>query len=262
MKKIYFFLAAVAVAMSMVACGSKSASERTSTYAAQELQEMIEKMDRECPLELGEFMRVNSFEYADDVVTIHYTVSADVFKMSDVRANKETFSRNLLAGMVNNQNDSFKELTNLMQEANAELRIVFATADGENIEFSYSADEINNALANSDNSSEVLLQAMADNAKLQTPQTMDEGLVMTDVYIKDKCFTYEYTCDENSYDMEVLEQNKQVIKDGIVTTIKADNPIFNQLREKIKECNYRLVYKYIGDTSEKTVVIYIRPDEL
>ena len=262
MKKLYFMLAAVAVAMCMVACGRKLASERTSTYAAQELQEMIEGMDNECPISLGEFIRVNNFEFSDNVVIIHYTVSADVFKMSDVRANKETFSRNLLAGMVNNQNESFKTLTDLMQDANAELRIVFCTTADDCIEFNYTADEINEALSNSANSSEALLQAMADNAELQTPQTIAEGLVMTAVYIEDKCFTYEYTCDENMYDMGILEQSKESVKEEILESLKEDNPIFNRLRETIKDCNYRLAYKYIGDTSEETVVIYIRPDEL
>ena len=264
MKRFYFILAAVAVAVLMVACGNKAAMrvQENSSDAVQQLQEIVEGMNNECPISLGEYLRVNSFEFIDDVVIIHYTVSTNFFVMSDVRANKEAFRRNLLTGMVNNPNESFKTLADLMQAANAALRIVFCTTDDDCIEFNYTADEINDASMHSNNETEVLLQTMADNAELQTPQIIAEGLVMTSVYIKDKCFTYEYSCDENIYDMDILDQSKESVKEEILASLKVDDPIFNQLRKTIKECNYRMAYKYVGDTSGESVVIYIHPDEL
>lgn len=264
MKRFYLILAAVVVAMLMVACGKKTATraQQDSSDAIQQLEKIVEGMNNECPISFGEYIQVNSFEYIDNVVRIYYTISTNFLKMSDVRSNKETFHRNLLSGMVNNQNESFTTLANLMQDANTELCIVFCSTDNDCIEFNYTADEINDALENSDNDSEVLLQAMADNAELQTPQTIAEGLVMTAVYIKDKCFTYEYSCDENIYDMDVLNQSKESIKEEIVASLKVDDPILTQLRETIKECNYRMAYKYIGDTSGESVIICIHPDEL
>ena len=246
MKRFYFILAAVVVAMLMVACGNKTATrvQENNSDAVQQLQDIVEGMNNECPISLGEYIQVNGFEFIDDVVIIHYTVSSNFFNMSDVQSNKDTFRRNLLIGMVNNSNGAFTTLADLMQTANAELRIVFCTTDDDCVEFNYTADEINDASKHSSNNSEVLLQTMADNAELQTPQTIAEGLVMTAVYIKDKCFTYEYSCDENIYDMDILEQGKEDVKDEIVASLKVDDPIFNQLRETIKECNYRMAYIY------------------
>lgn len=103
---------------------------------------------------------------------------------------------------------------------------------------------------------------MADNAELQTPQKIEEGLIMTDVYIKDKCFTYVYSCDENMYDIDALTQSNELLKVAILQELKSDDPIYVQLRKRIKECNYRMAYKYVGDASGESLTIIINSDEL
>lgn len=248
--------------MLMIACGKQATTEKNKSDAIQQLQEVVDGINNECPISLGEYIQVDGLGYSEDVVTIYYALSSDVLKMSDVRSNKETFRRNLLIGMANNQDESFRMLVELMQNADAGLRILFGSIDNGCIEFNYSLKEIEDAFMDSANDKEVLLQTMADNAELQTPQTIDEGLVMTAVYIKDKCFTYEYSCDENLYDMDAMNQSKESAKEAILETLKSDDPILSQLRKTIKECNYRMAYKYVGDTSGEFVVISIYPDEL
>lgn len=267
MKKLYFvFVTMIVVAMQMIACGNKqeTKNQQKDTESVQQLQELVEEMNKTCPLPLGEYLRIDGFDYADDVVRMYFSVSSNFFKMSDVHSNKETFRRNLLIGMANDKNASFKEMVDLFASAGAELCIVFCTTDDDDdcVEFYYEADELNEAFIKSNNDCEVLLQAMADNAELQTPQKIEEGLIMTDVYIKDKCFTYEYSCDENMYDIDALKQSKEILKEAILQELKSDDPIYVQLRKRIKECNYRMAYKYVGDASGESLMIIINSDEL
>lgn len=265
MKKLNLVLVTmIVVALQMIACGNKqeTKNQQKDTESVQQLQELVEEMNKTCPQPLGEYLRIDGYDYVDDVVRIYFSVSSNFFKMSDVRSNKETFRRNLLIGMTNNKNTSLKKMIELFASAGAELCIVFCTTDDDCVEFHYEADELNEAFIKSNNDCEVLLQAMADNAELQTPQKIEEGLIMTDVYIKDKCFTYEYSCDENMYDIDALKQSNELLKAAILQELKSDDPIYVQLRKRIKECNYRMAYKYVGDVSGESLTIIINSDEL
>lgn len=262
MKKILSVFTAIVMAAILNSCGKVNCQSSSMNEAKSNLQSMITGMNEACPISVGQNVICEKISYDNDIVTMSYCMPSFLLNLDDVRANIGAFKKNTLLGMVNSNNEGIELLFNLMDEANASFRMIYRTEKDDAITLDFTLQEVNDAMAKSSNSSLAMLQALADNAELQTPTTISEGLVMTDVLIDDDCFVYVYSCDEDIYDIDAIEENAASSKGEILTYILSDEPILNQLRKLLKECNYRMAYKYIGDTSGKSYTIYITPEEL
>ena len=57
--------------------------------------------------------------------------------------------------------------------------------------------------SSSEGNPEMKLKINVDNARLQTPAIVAEGMVMTDVTLDSHYYTIVYSCDESIYDIDV-----------------------------------------------------------
>lgn len=261
MKNLLSIIIATAISVVLMSCGHKKC-ESSKSEARSKLQTTVTGLNDLCPISVGQNISFEDISYDGNTVKMTYMVSSAFIDMDNVRSNLAEFEKNTLSGMVNSPNKEMEALFNLMIEANANLRIIYSTEKNDRITLDFSVQDISKAMSKSAPSSEAMLQALADNAALQTPTTISEGLVMVDVFIENKCFVYLYTCDEDIYDIEEMELESASSKSAMMTYLKADDPVLNQLRKLLKECNYRLAYQYKGDVSGDSFTIYINPDEL
>lgn len=95
------------------------------------------------------------------------------------------------------------------------------------------------------------------------PLDLGNGIVLTRSYISGDYVVYVYECDENTINMEMLEQNKSTLLEDIKNTIRSSsNP---QLREFAKLCvnaGKGIEYLYIGDASGRKMIAFLTLSEL
>lgn len=107
-----------------------------------------------------------------------------------------------------------------------------------------------------------LLKEGIAEANSEFPMTAEEGIVVKKCYLDGDYVMYNYECDEDVLDMDLMEQNKYEVKQNIKRNLKnadADAVMFKQLCLK---ANKGLGYKFIGDRTGKTVFIRLSCQEL
>lgn len=107
-----------------------------------------------------------------------------------------------------------------------------------------------------------LLKEGIAEANSEFPMTAEEGIVVKKCYLDGGYVMYNYECDEDVLDMDLMEQNKYEVKQNIKKNLKsadADAVMFKQLCLK---ANKGLGYKFIGDRTGKTVFIRLSCQEL
>lgn len=107
-----------------------------------------------------------------------------------------------------------------------------------------------------------LLKEGIAEANSEFPMTAEEGIVVKKCYLDGDYVMYNYECDEDVLDMDLMEQNKYEVKQNIKKNLKnadADAVMFKQLCLK---ANKGLGYKFIGDRTGKTVFIRLSCQEL
>lgn len=107
-----------------------------------------------------------------------------------------------------------------------------------------------------------LLKEGIAEANSEFPMTAEEGIVVKKCYLDGDYVMYNYECDEEILDMDLMEQNKYEVKQNIKKNLKsadADAVMFKQLCLK---ANKGLGYKFIGDRTGKTVFIRLSCQEL
>lgn len=87
------------------------------------------------------------------------------------------------------------------------------------------------------------------------PMNVEEGIIAKKCYLDGEYVMYDYECDEDVIDMDILSQNKsnvkRVIKKNLINA-DAETLMFKRMCEK---ANKGIGYKYIGKTSGKAVLI-------
>lgn len=250
-KQIYFIIAAFLAFL--VSCDN---------HNDRELKEIIRIFNKPSVGTSDDLIGFDKVEYDGSAVTLTYTVAEGVIDYDGVQANKESFRNNILIGYANNPDQGLKKVINAIIKAGADLIVVFNCENHEAISMRFTADELKSNFPNANSDPLVLLKTMAENGRLQTPVVVDEGMVMTDVFLDDRYYTYLYECDESLYDMELMEDNKDEMKEGIKEDILGDNDsAIKSMCDLMKKVHYGFAFKYVGSSSGMVCTVYIEPDE-
>lgn len=94
------------------------------------------------------------------------------------------------------------------------------------------------------------------------PMKVEDGVVAKKCYLDGDFVMYDYECDEDVVDMDILSQNKSNVKQVVKKNLRnadAETLMFKRMCEK---ANKGIGYKYIGKTSGKAVIIKFSCQEL
>lgn len=248
---IYYFIA-IMMAIAVSACSNDS-----------DLKKMVKTFNEICPISAGDWLTMEKADYKDNTVILTYTVSEDLIDFEGIKANEESFRRNTLIGYANNTDEGFLKLLDAIIKADADMEIVMNSKNGESYNMHFSAEELKENRAGDNADPEILLNTIADNARLQTPQKIDEGMFLTDVLVDEKYYIYVYSCDEPEYDIESMCETESLMKDVLKNDIFGSNdPILKKLLDLIKETNRGIAYRFVGSPSGKTYTLYFEPNEI
>lgn len=92
------------------------------------------------------------------------------------------------------------------------------------------------------------------------PMKVDKGMVVRKCYLDGDYVMFDYDCDEDVLDMDLMEQNKTEIQEDIKNFfISVDADFITHMCLKV---NKGVGYKFVGDSTGKTVLIRFSCQEL
>ena len=251
---LLFAFFALVLTLPYVSCGgSESGNDK-------ELKRAVKEMAKEWPLQVDDFMSIENMEYAHNTLTITYGIATGLMNFDSLRANEAVLRNNVLLGFANVQNESFKKIIDAVIRANADMKLVYLDGKGASFELVITAEELKSNRPGTNADPEVLLKSIYDNLKLQIPIDMGNGLIVKDALLDENSFIYVYECDESVVDIDRLNENLSELKRWILAELSG-NFTTQTMSEYIKATNRKLLYRYVGSSSGKSVVVSIGPEE-
>ena len=92
------------------------------------------------------------------------------------------------------------------------------------------------------------------------PMKVDKGMVVRKCYLDGDYVMFDYDCDEDVLDMDLMEQNKTEIQEDIKKFFKSVDADF--ITHMCLIVNKGVGYKFVGDSTGKTVLIRFSCQEL
>lgn len=106
------------------------------------------------------------------------------------------------------------------------------------------------------------LKSMIETTNESFPQEVEEGVTMTKVFLDGDYVIYILECDEDVLDIDILRKSKDSMKKVIKGNLSSSD---SDIERELKTCinaGKGLGYRYVGDTSRKSLTIQFSVKEL
>lgn len=238
----------------------------TNYDRSDKLKEIIRAEEILPSYDLMLYDHLDKVEYRGTEVIITSIVNQNTVYIDAFNSFEATYREYILTYFSKPLNKAFKEVLDAIIDNKANLNMVFISKKtGKKCTMRFTSDELRlNRLYNAEDNEKLLIIGTAD-CKNNLPQELSKGLVISDVILSDKYFTYVYSCDESIYDIEILRANTNTIKkDNIqnVNYVQEQDRDFLIFVNRLKITNRGIAYKYVGTTTGKSVIVFIEPEEL
>ena len=94
------------------------------------------------------------------------------------------------------------------------------------------------------------------------PAEYGEGMINTKLVREGKYVVYYYMCDEDIYDIDLMNKNLPAMKDMVLEELNSDNVFLSMFREVCKNAGVGVGYVYVGNRSGKKASCYIPASQL
>ena len=231
--------------------------------AENRLKQAVEKFDRQCPINMGEeFGSLASVTYDDGLVAMNYEMAETYVSVAEMKAQPEMMRRNILMNF-SNPNDALKPFLDAIADANADLTVNMTGKNtGDLLTLKLSSEEIKKAMRSEAATPMQLMEATVTMANNYMPKQIEEGITLMSMTIEDGVVYYNYLLDEDLYSIDMLEIQKEAIKEGNRAELSQMSPAIAADLKRIPAANHRLGYRYQGDTSGQSMEVIFSVDEL
>ncbi len=113
----------------------------------------------------------------------------------------------------------------------------------------------------SDTANLIKLKAIMAVANASLPEDLGEGLTLKSAAVEDGNVLYMVDCDEDIYDMDVLEESIDGMRAEIKESLRATEGV-EELTELCAALHADVVYRYVGDQTGQSVDVTIPYSEL
>lgn len=230
------------------------------------LKTIVEIANKQCPMDMGEAGKITKITYDGENVVYNFSLNEEMANIKALKANPESIKLSMKT-MFQNPSSDVKKMFNLMAECNAGLQMIF-TGNNSNDKATCELTpeelkEILNTDVDAEKSDMAKLESQLKMANLQFPMKAGEEITIEKVELSDESVIYICRVDEDLCDINLIEENSEDVKQGIIETLsnKADRPTQLFIKSCLN-CNRNIVYRYIGNQSETQYDVVISIPEL
>lgn len=227
------------------------------------LKAQVESGQKHCPMNMGMAGKLTSMKYDSDTHTVEFvlTLNKEFAEVKDLQASSDLARESMKLSL---STGDMKKLTDMMVEAEAGLQVTYKNR-GSNDEFvlTFTPAELKAIADNpmSDEEKDKLLLANQIKSEMRRmPYKIDTGLTVTGIEDSGNALVYICKVDENEYDIDQMEASVAELKSNMISMLK-DVSMKGQVN-LLSGLGKGFEYRYVGDTTGKTVVVTISAEEL
>lgn len=228
------------------------------------LKQIVEQLNQECPMSMGEAGEFTSVQYEDGNVVMNYTINEDYLDIDALNKNKDVL-KDYGTTFIQNATGDTKELIDALSKEGAGWTIRFkGQTSGKTVSLTLSRNDILNAskVDVKDKDPLSIIEGVIRLTNAQMPEDIEEGLTITEVSLEDRYVVYNVSCDESIISIRALRENTQELKSEILGNFDMSNMAIAKFIQNCKKANVGIAYRYIGNDSGKSCLIKIPVSEL
>lgn len=224
------------------------------------LKEMIEEGNRSCPMDLGMLGEVQKMNYNENSnhVKFHYLIDETNTPLTiydDTKNIKQSLKITLFT-------ESSRPLMKSLIDAKAGLQLIYKGSKSQktkkiNLSYTELKEAYNNPITEKEKNL-ILMENQIARENGACPMTVSEGMVMDKVFDTGSYVVWRYRLDEDYYSLSDFSASE--VKQNMIAVFK--DPTINQIMQLMIKNNRGVIYRYYGDTSNKTVDVKFTVSEL
>lgn len=260
MKKISITLVLCLMLMGIASCGSSNRSPENKVVA-----DAMASLRNELPIHFEGLGKVREVDYEGNNVIFRMRIQEDAsYGMSVTKINKnQSLAKEIVAAQIGMINAQEKEALKAIAGESFGLKVLISgSSSNRDGIINLSPDEIESALANAQNKSaeDFSLEMVAMTTRLMLPARVDQVTTWTDTRLTDETFEYIYHIDDGSIDLSSID--KGTLRYEKLTMLSQNMDVMGNVVKCCKATRRNLVYKYIGNNSNKTILVVLTPTDL
>lgn len=254
-KRLFIIIAAAAVLLASCVNGERN-----------RLRLMLEQVNKECPMSLGDMGVFESIGYDQDDNTVVFTYNlnedyTNIANLGQANEQQKAFMANFLKR--DGEEQSFLEQ---MVKADASLKCVYRGSESrDSVVLFMSAQELKDIAASDVDEDNDLrqLESMVAISNAQCPQRLDEGLEMTSATIDGNYIVFNFAYDNEMYQFNTLGRDEFHTLTSDALREELTSPTGRSQLQLMKGRGIGAKYVYTAaDTAIAPVVVVIEPAEV
>ena len=232
-----------------------------------ELKSLVEKMNNECPIPLGDLGSINSIMFDDETVEMKFTSNETFAPVSSLSNHQQELKETLCMSLTN---DSSNKLVDKIVAAGVDFRVVFVGMQtGEKAEFTITPDELRNATDKFSNMTDQqkLIVTMYIGTKIKLPLTIDNMTKLVGLSLTSDALKYKYEVNDAEVGQNIdssigflkyitLSQMANSLKGGMMGERN------RRFYQALIDCNQGTEYEYHELQTGKRMYFRISTDEM
>ena len=232
-----------------------------------ELKSLVEKMNNECPIPLGDIGSINSVMFDDETVEMKFTSNEAFAPVSSLSNHQQELKETLCMGLTNN---SSKKLVDKIVAAGVDFRVDFVGMQtGEKAEFTISPEELRNATDKFSNMTEQqkLIVTMFIGTKVNLPVTIDKTTKLVGLSLTSDALKYKYEVNDAEIGQNLdssISFQKYITLSQMANSLKGGMMGERNRRfyQALIDCNQGAEYEYHELQTGKRMSFRISTDEI
>lgn len=260
MKKISITLVLCLMLMGIASCGSSNRSPENKIVA-----DAMASLRNELPIHLEGLGKVREVDYEGNDIIFRMQIKDEASSgMSVTKINEnQSLAKEIVAVQIGMMNERKKEAIKAIAGESFGLKVLISgSSSNRDGIINLSADEIESALANAQNKAaeDFSLEMVAMTTRLMLPVRVDQVTIWTDTRLTDETFEYIYHIDDGYIDLSNIDMG--MMKREKLTMLSQNMDLMDNVVNCCISTHRSLVYKYIGNSSNKTVSVILSESDL
>lgn len=230
------------------------------------LKAVITVANKQCPMDMGQAGKITSIIYDGNNVVYNFQLNEEITDIDALKKNQDGMKESIKT-MFRNPTREVKKMFEIMVDCNAGLQVIFMSdKSGNKAIAELTTEELKETLntdADESQSELAKLEGQIKMANLQFPMQASEDIEIEKMELSDESVTYICKVNEDMSDVNLIKENADEVKQGIVATLADQTDASTQVFIKTcVNCNRNITYRYIGNESGTQYDVVITVDEL
>lgn len=260
MKKFPVLLMLCLLSLSIVNCGSSNRAPENPVVA-----NAMKSLRDELPIHLEGLGKVREVDYEGNTLIFRMRIQDEASSGMSVTkiTSNQALAKEIVAAQIGMMNEQKKEAIKAIAGESYELKILISgSTSSRDGEINLSSTELESALNKSLNKTteDFSLEMVAMTTKLMLPTRVDQVTTWTDTRISNETFEYIYRLDDSSIDLSNIDMG--MMKREKLNMLSQNMNLMGNVVKCCIATHRSLIYKYIGNTSNRTISVVLTESDL